>query len=141
MDKTRTAFGLILLLPLLIGCGNPGVAPTAEVTGTVTYKGAPLENVNVVFTPANGRPATGTTDAEGKFSLSTFAADDGAVPGEHTVTIAEGPTDTPPPMPGMPGYGETKSRFPARYSDPAKSGLTATVKEGEANQFKFELTD
>jgi hypothetical protein len=139
MDKTRTAFGLILLLPLLIGCGNPGVAPTAEVTGTVTYKGAPLEGVNVVFTPANGRPATGTTDAEGKFTLSTFAAKDGAVPGEHKVAITDASV---PPMPGTPEAAKPKKKlFPARYSDPAKSGLTATVKEGEANEFTFELTD
>lgn len=139
MYKTTTALGLAFLVTLAAGCGGEGVAPTAEVTGTVTYKGAPLENVNVVFTPANGRPATGTTDAEGKFTLSTFASDDGAVPGEHRVAIT---STAIPPMPGTPEAAKPQKKlFPARYSDPAKSGLTAAVKEGEANEFKFELTD
>jgi hypothetical protein len=34
-----------------------------------------------------------------------------------------------------------KSVLPARYANPATSPLTATVKDGEANDFQFDLTD
>ncbi|MFO0883713.1 MAG: hypothetical protein U0894_05920 [Pirellulales bacterium] len=58
--------------------------------------------MTITFTPAKGRPATGETDAEGKFMLSTFGKDDGAVFGKHKITLADKPAGGPPPMPGTP---------------------------------------
>jgi len=133
--------GLVFALVIVVGCAKPGTDPTGKVTGTVTYKGQPLERVSVGFFPEKGRPASGRTDAQGKFTLSTFVPGDGAVPGRHTVTIVE-VYDRPPK--GTPEFEKWKPpppRFPAKYSDAQKSKLTAEVKQGQKNDFTFNLTD
>jgi hypothetical protein len=115
-----------------------------KAAGTVTYKGQPVKDAVVTFTPKEGRPASGTTDAQGKFRLSTFAPGDGAVPGAHTVTLTVAAGSAPPPMPGTPEAANYKPEplpFPPKYSDAQSSGLTATVEKGKADDFKFDLTD
>ncbi len=148
--KYLAVVGLVaaLALPIVLGCGSPGTAETAKVTGTVTYKGNPLEGVSVGLIPqgAGGRPASGLTDASGKFTLSTFKTGDGAIPGAHKVVISE-PTDPnkPPPMPGMPGYEaymkKRASRFPEKFSSDRTTTLTVTVERGKANELPIELKD
>src|SRR5690606_8125533 len=64
---------------ILLGCGSPGTAPTVPVEGTLLHNGKPATAARIVFTPASGRPAVGNTDEQGRFTLSTFAPDDGAV--------------------------------------------------------------
>ena len=145
MDQVGRRLGLFVLLAALVwvsGCGESGVAPTVKATGIVTYKGQGLSGVNVTFTPDKGRSATGTTDPAGKFTLSTFKPGDGAVEGLHKVTIT--PTAGSEPMPGTPEAAKAevaKPEFTPKYRDPSQSGLTATVKKGAENHFKFELTD
>jgi hypothetical protein len=79
----------ILSICLLIGCGR-GDANLAPVTGSVIYKSKPVEGAVVLFSAAqSARPAMGTTDAEGKFWLSTFTHKDGASLGENVVTITK----------------------------------------------------
>jgi hypothetical protein len=132
---------LVFLLPL--GCGKTGVAPTCKVRGVVTYKGVPVADASVTFTPESGRPATGVTDESGEFVLSTFAKNDGAVPGLHKVSIAPGATQVEP-MPGTPEAEQaarSKPALPRRYRDPELSGFTAPVKEGEKNHFTFDMVD
>ncbi len=46
---------------------GPGMA---EVTGTVTLGGKPLEGATVKFTPNEGRAAAGVTDKQGRYSLT-----------------------------------------------------------------------
>ena len=131
------------VLVLVLGCGSPGTVPTAEVTGTVTYNGAPVADASVGFIPASGRPASGITDASGKFTLSSFGEGDGAVPGQHKVAITPNASQ-PQPMPGTPEYeaaADAKPPFPERYGDPSTSGFTAQVKEGEVNNFTFDMKD
>jgi hypothetical protein len=128
---------------LIVGCGRSGTAPTVTVAGTVTYKGEPVSDANVACTPKSGRPALGKTDAQGKFALSTFSPNDGAVEGEHTVTITPG-LSGPPPMIGTPeakNWKPPKAPFPAKYGSPKSSNLTATVKKGDKTPHDFELKD
>jgi hypothetical protein len=125
------------------GCGSGGAASTEAVTGTVTYNGAPVADASVTFTPEKGRPATGITDAGGKFTLTTNVVGDGAVAGKHKVSIAPNASQVPP-MPGTPEAAAAaagKPPFPPRYSNPETSGLTADVKEGGGNDFTFGMTD
>jgi hypothetical protein len=135
--------GLLLVLLSTIGCGaRPGTAPTARVSGTVTYQGKPIEGVNIAFVPTSGRPASGVTDASGRFTLSTFGTGDGAVLGSHKVVLAEMPDDAQP-MPGEPGWEKWKNRklrFAKKYADPELSGFTAEVKSGTKNVFSFDMT-
>ncbi|MBI3466627.1 MAG: carboxypeptidase regulatory-like domain-containing protein [Planctomycetes bacterium] len=133
--------------------------PTAPVSGVVTHLGKPVEGATVTFIPAtNPVPAYGLTDEEGRFALSTYEEHDGAIIGQHTVTITKTTGTTPsstPPSTGNddpedfenyvpPSLGVTpppvvKHLIPERYSEPETSGLTATVTSDGANTFTFEL--
>lgn len=122
--------GMILVIVVLLtagGCGRAGTVPTAAVAGRVLFQGAPVGNVTITFTPADGRPATGSVDAEGRFRLSTFATGDGAVVGKHRVTF--GSVEVPP-MPGTPdakGFKPPPPPFPKRYAGLSTTDLEIDV--------------
>jgi len=110
------------------GCGG-GKVP---VTGTVQLDGKPIEGAVVTFHPADqgkGQTATGTTDKDGVFHLSTTKPSDGALPGEYkvTVTYSEGPVPSAPAT-GMKAAFEgldkarKETRKPPKYSIPASYG-------------------
>jgi hypothetical protein len=72
------------------GCGG-GKDRTVAVKGNVTLDGKSLVGALVTFVPKDpsaGRAAIGRTDANGRFQLSTYNTDDGALPGEYKVTVA-----------------------------------------------------
>lgn len=109
------AFGLLLTT---IGCGSGGEKGVARATGTITLDGAPVPNVLVTFTPqadasspSPGKSATGQTDAQGKFSLSTYNIDDGAVIGSHVVMVSADSAEVvlPGRLPSNPFVLEVKS--------------------------------
>lgn len=138
----KSWMGVLALAAAAVGCGGPAPVPAG---GTVTYNGQPVANANIVFTPtgssgeAGGRIATGQTDAQGKFTLSTEKPDDGAVPGDYTVTVA------PKAAVGVEGdyslpAAQAKPPFPAHYTDPTSSPLKQTVNSGN-NQFTLEIKD
>jgi hypothetical protein len=141
-------------LALVSGCDSTpeGRQPVANVEVTVTYKGKPVENAVVTYTsPAGPPPAFGKTDANGKSSLSTYEAGDGAVLGSHVVTIVkqefdnvkeDAPQDSPEykPSPGASPIPVVKNLLPRKYMLPGTSGLTATVEKGK-NEHRFELVD
>jgi hypothetical protein len=134
----RTLVGVFLgLLVGLSGClrGNP---KTAVVKGIVTYNGKPVPNGTVLFIPQTPGPtATGEINADGSYSLTTFAKGDGAVLGKHKVVIQaiqnmgsrlpEDRTPLPPPL------------VPDKYTSPATSDLEADVQAKE-NTLDFKLT-
>ena len=146
-----------LIVLLAIGCGSdsgPPPVPLYPVSGVVTFNGRPVAEADVTFFNAEqNRSAFGRTDDEGKYSLTTFTVKDGAVAGNHAVTIAKYVSTTPPPPepdveseayePPKEGYdppeAKADSGLPEKYADPGSSGLTATVDAGGANEFNFEL--
>jgi len=162
--NTKT-LGSLLVVALLasvlaIGCGQQGAdrPKTVPVTGTVTHNGEPVEGATVAFQPVGGsKGAVGVTDASGKYALTTFESDDGAVPGEYKVKVFKykvegsegGVADTDSADYVPPGMGEEggqddesgapENLLPAQYADPTTSGLTATVSEGGDNNFDFPL--
>lgn len=121
---------------LLAGCGDGRPAP-APVTGVVTYQGQPVEGAHVVFYTQGTRPAMGTTNAEGRFSLLTWKPGDGALQGEAVVCITK--EEAIHRKPDDPYAVATKSLLPEKYRVPANSPLRAEVKPGEKNEFTFEL--
>lgn len=138
------------LIPLaagafVVGCGS-NYPETVAVTGTVTIDGKPVPEAIVTFLPTDGRRSgTGYTDSNGRFELTTFAPDDGAVPGSHEVAV--NPTEAPPmpgesvapdgtPLPSARGY---KPPFPAKYGNPKQSGFKAEVDPDGENDFTFEM--
>jgi hypothetical protein len=123
------------LVLLLIGCSQ-GKPDTVPVTGEVIYQNAPVEGAEVTFSPEGGALAMGRTDAAGKFTLRTFEEGDGALPGSHRVTVVKNVAQ--PTRPDNP-YPVTKNMLPARYAQPAQSGLTFEVQPSGENHFRLEL--
>jgi hypothetical protein len=125
-----TALALGILAPA--GCG-PKKPATAPVAGRVLLDGRPVADAAVLFQPvAGGVPARGGTDAEGRFRLSTFARDDGALVGRHRVLVSKVVGETvaandlgleAAPAPAA----QPKAVLPPRYADPATTSLEATV--------------
>ncbi len=123
---------------LAVGCSRSGLN-LAPVEGVVTIDGKPVADAGVFFTPTDpklGPPAMGTTDAEGKFALST-ANHEGAVIGDHRVAISKDEATAIPQRRGFPVY-QMKHYVPPNFGDAETSGLTATVADDE-NHFEFNL--
>jgi hypothetical protein len=119
-------------LALAGGCG-PNLPAVAPVKGTVTWRGLPVVGAAVMFMPGNGRPATGTTDADGHFHLSTFGQVDGALLGHHKVSITKSVPISDAP------YAPERSEIPPNYANTATSGLEVDVTAAGPNDFPFEL--
>lgn len=147
----RLAVVGVVCTGLLTGCGSrPGPKPDVErvvpVSGTLTYQGKPLESYQVTFLPVDGRrAAVGITDAEGKFTMGTNDAGDGAPPGKHKVAVAfvgaaadeipgqEAIVDNPALLP------QPKVKIPGKYSNPETSGLAQEVPEDGLEDLKIDL--
>lgn len=154
--------GLGALLTL-VGCGSGKNIGAVKATGTVTFDGKPLEGATVSFIPEGegGRNASGLTDAQGNFRLTTLEPGDGALPGKYKVTVSkveQDPNALPPATTqeeGMKRAAEMaakantrnatpaeppKAMLPDRYGNEKTSGLSAEVKSGGENNFTFPLT-
>lgn len=150
----------VLLFCGFAGCsGGPALEPPVPVKGKVTLKGKAVDGATVTFIGLNGaRSASGRTAADGTFKLTTAKTDDGAPPGDYTVTISkiqskfgESSTDVSSGTFGADygaqmqaaGQGNMSSVYkfdiPEKYSNPAESGLKRTVTKGDANEFEFDL--
>ena len=106
----QTLFRLLFLsLGLAAGCGGP--PKTYLVHGTVVFPdGQPLIRGTVEFEAlGQTKPitASGEIAKDGTFQLGTFAANDGAIAGEHRVAVISGyeigtgverPGELPPPQ-------------------------------------------
>jgi hypothetical protein len=135
----------LLIVVALVGCGGSDKPKLAPVTGVVTLDGQPIEGAAVMFMPtAGGRPAHGSTDAHGRFELMTFKTGDGALVGEHRVSVTKmklsGVTTTDDGLSGTTDPTAIKQEWltPEKYASPETSGLTATVKKG-MDELKFDL--
>lgn len=158
---SKGCFGVFAIgLCLAVGCGGNGFPDPVPVSGKVTYQGKPVEGAQVTFlSQTGGRSANGRTDASGAYKLTTFNTEDGAIPDEYTVTIAKIEAGASGESIDATGdemgadYGammdsaaasaatgdDIDSRLPARYANPAESGLARTVAEGQPNEFNFDL--
>lgn len=106
----------------------------AKVSGLVTFNGEPLSNAVLTFVSDKGRAAAGVTDKQGRYVLTTFEENDGALPGQYRVTIATQAAPT------SKRASDAPARIPAKYSDPQTSALMVEVRDG-VNQFDFALSD
>jgi hypothetical protein len=156
--RRAASLSAVVALALTAGCGSDDRPPLGRVWGTVTYNGKPLESGEVVFSPVldsaarTGQPAIGTI-SNGSYTMTTFDDGDGALVGDHIVTVksnevirSEKPRKndvekirTPGPD-GKLSYVTLKSRIPARYGNPNKTPLRYTVKP-QSNEYTIELTD
>lgn len=160
---TRVLVGsMVLVTACLIGCGGDSSKPDLfAVDGVVNFKGAPVEGATVTFSSAAApRSATGMTDSSGNFRLTSYDTNDGAIVGEHMITISksasagaasgvmtqENAKEMMSKNIGMMSGGKMsemkpESVLPVKYADAKTSGEKRTVSATEGNSFKFELTE
>ncbi len=140
-----------------VGCGDSR-PPTYPVTGTVSYQGDPVERAHVSFSPteADIRAATGVTDSDGKYTLTTFEQDDGAMPGSYKVRVhkydrepeptevTEVTDDIDVPLDYDPDEGADipppQHVLPEEYRSSSKTPLSFTVEASdEGNVYDIDL--
>jgi hypothetical protein len=146
------ATGIALVFTLVAqGCGrtDPAKPKLAKVSGKVTYKGQPLTKGRVVFTPVagkgseSGQVASGDIESDGSYRLTTFDTNDGAVLGQHIITLQvyQGGDDMGKPKPdGTFDYKLPKSAIPNKYTQADTSPLRYTVVEGTST-YDIELEE
>jgi hypothetical protein len=116
-------------------------APTYPARGKVLFQGRPVGYATVVFHPVEEpgyrpvRPA-GRVAADGSFTLTTYAKNDGAPAGDYLVTVEWRLAEKTSGNDYQPG----PNRLPERYSRPETSGLRARIEKGSNELEPFQLT-
>ena len=132
----------------LAGCGPRGPA-LAEVSGTVTLDGRPLERGTITFEATGLRAATARIVDGRIVEATTHRANDGVPVGRQRIAVfsraepvalkpGTAPAKASPGSAAFPPSMTGPSLLPARYNDPATSGLTATISPGQ-NTLSLEL--
>jgi len=146
---TRSTCGLVMLccvVNLTVGCGK-GKHSTdhIDVTGTVTYKGAPVTGGRVTFLSDDGFSAPGRIDEEGNYTVK-------APVGHSKVTVDTSMLDKSNRGAKMGGKGVGKPgedpdpikgtfvRIPTKYKNFETTDLSATVSKDNKN-IPLELKD
>jgi len=139
------ALGCLACGLLAIGCSKQ--QQLVAVSGQVTMNGKPLGNVRVDFHPdpdkgTRGSGSSGTTDAEGKFTLILAPNQPGAIPGHHRVILEDldiygnvfvgRGNYRNEDQPGAVREVAKRPRFPEAYRDLAKTPLRQEVTPGMA---------
>lgn len=137
--------GLVLSLG---GCtGDPNLPKLGKVHGTVKYNGKLLDAGHIVFTPATGKGgetgqvATGEINPDGTYEMTTFNTGDGAILGQHIVTVTVQKGEMPKPDANSHiKYELPKNQAPSKYATADKSPLRCTVVE-TGTEFDIVLKD
>lgn len=114
---------------LLAGCGD-GRPTRVPVAGQVLIDGKPLTHGFIRFAAPDQRPASGQLGPDGRFTLTCYTENDGAVIGTHQVMInaREYIADE-----------QFKWHAPQKYSSYATSGLTQEI-TGPTDSLVIKLT-
>ncbi len=122
--------GLALAMIAVVGgCReSPATVSTFPTAGQVLRGGQPLHYASVVLHPAwevagEFTKPRGTTDADGRFQLTTFEGADGAPTGKYFVTVQQWVTPKPDEGP--------RNQLKPKYAAPQTSGIEVTITEGE----------
>jgi hypothetical protein len=146
-----------LAMVVVTGCGDDALGTRYKVSGTVSYKGTPLEVGSITFFATGGkdaenRGASGSI-TNGSYTLSTIGGDDGAFPGDYVVAISARKPDMSLAQANQAkvggsmrqddvakAYAKAPSPVPKKYENTSTSGLKATVKT-QRNKIDFDLQD
>jgi hypothetical protein len=139
---------IVVALVLLGGCGK--AQRTSPVEGVVLLDGKPLVGAAIHFVPqGTGRDATGETDKDGHFVMSTFEPKDGVMAGSYKVVVSPPPSAAAAPVnyataeEAMAATAKQPTKapansFPDKYTRPDLTPLTQDVPA--TGKLKFELT-
>ena len=122
LPHAGAAFGVLLFA---LGCGG---GDRAEVSGKVTRAdGSPLVGARVIArSDATGKSASGITDDDGSYVLSTVEPGDGVPVGDYKASIIE-----------FRGTGDNMrpGSISLKYGNPDESGLAFAISGGEEKVF------
>lgn len=119
------------------GCRKPDIVP---VSGTVTFEGRPVPQAILQFLPESRPMASGGTNADGRYSLSTKRPGDGGYLGRHKVMIVPwSPGDGDDPAEAAAARTRPRPDIPKRYRS-ATTPLSVEVTAKGPNVFDFELS-
>jgi|GEM_PF-620984 len=127
---------MLVSVALISGCGgDPRGIARGDITGEVTFEGAPVTEGSVnFFSDKTGIAAGAKLDEKGSFTIP-----DGIEVGSYIISITPPYEEEEPP--GLSTEEKTKKEYPdipAKYRSGETSGLKAEVKNGE-NHFEFKM--
>lgn len=138
MNRVAGLAALLTLACAVGGCGAKLPVRTYPVSGQVLYGGKPAAGVQVFLLPTSAPTVPdipsnprGLTGADGRFTLGTFTAEDGAAPGGYQVILLWPPETTE-------GEEATTDRLLGWYSA-VHSQLTTDIKPEENRLPVFNL--
>ena len=106
--------------------------------------GLPLSNATIVFrSEQEDIAASGISDENGQFTLTTYEPGDGAVAGTHTVIVQKFDPNTLPEnidLDMVDEVPEPKLLTPEKYSEFGTSDLTATVDASGQNSITLDIS-
>ena len=123
-----------------IGCGprnNPHFEKTVQVSGKVTLaNGSLLRGGLVTLHPKDGTKAEsrGMIDKDSCFTLGTYKASDGTMPGQYTVTVEPIVYDKQGNMRPDRSLG-----IPPKYTSADSSDLTVEIKDEASQELNLVL--
>ena len=138
-QNDRCLLLVFITAAVITGCSKSGLV---RVEGIVVLDNQPVPEATVLFIPegGTGQPAQGMTDENGKFQLTTFKENDGALPGAYKVTVTKSvaPPQPPEAEPGdsrsivahfkaIKEHKQEKSPLPAIYADVKSTPFHYTV--------------
>ncbi len=129
-----------VLALLAAGCSSKGPS-RLQVSGTVLFRGQPLDQGRIEFEP-DGQGAKFLGGVPIKDGAFTVPATFGLTAGKYKVRIYSSDHvlpagDGPPPPPGSPGMPLPKERVAAKYN--TETTLLADVKPDADNVFEFKV--
>lgn len=125
--RAVAVIGLLSVACLTLGCGD-GRSKRVPISGQVLIDGEPLTVGTIRLIPENDRPSVGEIGPDGRFSLTTYEDQDGAILGTHKVTVAAREILSP---------SSQRWHAPKEYLVP--SDLTVNI-DGPTEDLKIELT-
>jgi hypothetical protein len=123
---------LSIILASICGCSSSGIdVETVPVSGKVTYKGGPLPDVTLIFTPLKGgRTGRANVGTDGTFgSATSFVKGDGLIVGEHNVTVVANNEAT----------DEDEGSYDEEPESQEYSNITVTIKSGDSKPLDIAL--
>lgn len=113
-----------------VGCGDD---QWGEIEGVVKLNGQPIGPGRMILMPATEQHggSMGMVAENGRYTVLSPGRKPGAAVGDYLVGIQD---DFDPEAIGP----RPKAKFPAKYADPATSGLKVTIEPG-TRTFDFEL--
>ena len=119
LTKIAASLSIALFATALAGCG-PSRPDLVEVSGQVLIDSQPLSIGNIKFVPNGGRASWGKINEDGRFTLTCYETNDGAIPGTHRIQVS---------AIEMISSSKAKWHAPKKYADFRTSGVTVDVTE------------